>query len=45
MAVNPDDIFEKIVMGLSPIWGPFYAVFYILRLMWVELFRRDREEE
>lgn len=39
---NPDDIFEKWVIRLSIIWGPFYAIFYILRLFWVELFRREK---
>jgi len=41
MASNPDKIFEKVVDGLVPLWGPFYAVFYLLRLMWSELFRRE----
>ena len=35
---NPDKIFETWVYRLVPIWGPFYAVFYIIRLMWVEFF-------
>lgn len=38
---NPDTVFEKIVLGLVPLWGPFYAVFYILRMFWQEIFRRD----
>ncbi len=38
--MNPDDILEKWVMRLAPIWGPFYAVFYILRLLWKEFFNR-----
>lgn len=38
---NIDDLFAGIVEKLSPIWGPFYAVFYILRLLWRELFRRS----
>ena len=41
MAFNPDDIFEKWVERLIPLWGPFYAVFYLLRLLWRELFRRE----
>lgn len=41
MGFNPDDIVEVWVIRLSPIWGPFYAVFYILRLFWQELFRRE----
>lgn len=39
---NPDDVFEKIVLGLIPFWGPFYAVFYILRMFYYELFRREQ---
>lgn len=38
---NVDDLFERIVIALSPLWGPFYAVFYIVRLLWRELFRRS----
>jgi hypothetical protein len=38
MAVNPDKVFEVIIVKLVPIWGPFYALFYILRLIWKELF-------
>lgn len=41
-AFNPDDIFEKWTDRLSIVWGPFYAVFYILRLFWAELFRRNK---
>lgn len=39
MAFNPDDIVEKWVMRLVPIWGPFYALYYLLRLLWEEVFR------
>lgn len=38
MAFNPDDVIEKWVMWLVPIWGPFYALFYLLRLIWKEIF-------
>lgn len=38
---DADAPFEKMVTWLVPIWGPFYAVFYILRLFWYELFRRE----
>ena len=38
---NPDDVFEKLVVGLVPLWGPFYAIFYLLRLMWHELFGHE----
>lgn len=43
MAYNPDDSFEKLTIRLAPIWGPFYAVFYIMRLLWRELIRRDQQ--
>ncbi|MCH8748275.1 hypothetical protein IH781_00835 [Patescibacteria group bacterium] len=42
--IDPDDFLEKIIKGLLPIWGPFYALFYIIRLMWHEL-RGSREQE
>jgi hypothetical protein len=38
MAFDPDDLFERIVMRLVLLWGPFYAVFYIIRLLWKEVF-------
>ena len=41
MGYDPDDLFETILLGALPLWGPFYAVFYILRMFWQELFRRD----
>lgn len=40
--IDPDDIFTKAVERLVPIWGPFYALFYILRLFWRELVHRER---
>jgi hypothetical protein len=46
-SIDPDDFFAKLVKGLLPIWGPFYALFYILRVMWKESLRRresDRED-
>ena len=42
MAFEPDDIFAAIVERLVPIWGPFYALFYILRLFYREVFHRDK---
>jgi len=39
---NIDDLFESILVFLSPIWGPFYAIFYILRLLWREIFRQNQ---
>lgn len=41
MSQNPDDDLEKIVFALLPLWGPFYAVFYLLRMMWMEIFKRN----
>jgi len=43
MALNPDDIIEKWVMRLVPLWGPFYALFYLMRLLWKELINRREE--
>jgi len=40
MGFDADDLFEKIVFWFLPLWGPFYAVFYILRTFWDEIFRR-----
>lgn len=34
---DPDDIFESFFKLTLPLWGPFYALYYILRLLW----RRD----
>jgi hypothetical protein len=39
---DPDKTFEKLVHSLVPIWGPFYALFYIVRLLWRE-FRHKRQ--
>lgn len=44
MAVDSDTIFEKAVIRLAPIWGPFYAFFYITRFLWREFLRRREEE-
>lgn len=41
MAFDPDALFEKVVYALLPVWGPFYAIFYLLRMMWHELFGKD----
>lgn len=43
MSFNPDDVLEKWVMRLAFMWGPFYALFYILRLIWKELIERKEE--
>lgn len=40
---DPDDIFEGWVEWLAPLWGPFYAVFYILRLLIRELFANRKK--
>lgn len=41
--MNPDDLFEKWVIRLAFIWGPFYALFYIVRLLLRELFWREKD--
>jgi hypothetical protein len=41
MPYNPDELFEKIVMKTSAWWGPFYALYYLVRLIARELFRRQ----
>lgn len=41
MSFDPDDLFDNIVTMLIPLWGPFYAVFYILRMFWYEIFHHD----
>lgn len=43
MAFNPDDAIEKWIMRLVPIWGPFYATYYLLRMFWKEVIRREEE--
>lgn len=35
---DPDEIFESIFMLTLPIWGPFYALYYIIRLLWKRSF-------
>jgi len=40
MVFNPDDMVEKLAMRTAFIWGPFYALYYNLRLLWRELFGR-----
>lgn len=41
MGYDPDDQFEKIAVRLLPLWGPFYALFYIVRLVWREIFKKE----
>lgn len=43
MAFNPDDVIEKWVIRLLPVWGPFYALYYLLRLFWREVIRRQED--
>lgn len=38
---DPDKVFDRVVTSLVPLWGPFYAIFYILRLLWHEIFRHE----
>jgi hypothetical protein len=44
MALDPDELFEKLVIKLIFIWGPFYAIFYLTRMLWREFFRREDEQ-
>ncbi len=44
MAADMDDLFARIVVVTAPLWGPFYAIFYIIRMLWREFFERRREE-
>lgn len=37
--IDPDEIIAKWVIRMVPLWGPFYALFYIVRLLWREIFR------
>lgn len=34
---DPDEFIGGWIKRLSPLWGPFYALFYIIRLLWREL--------
>ncbi len=38
MSFDPDSFLETWVQRSVPLWGPFYAVYYIIRLLWHELF-------
>lgn len=41
--VDPDQIVERMVILSMPLWGPFYAVYYIIRLLIKEI--TDRGEK
>ncbi|MFH1354286.1 MAG: hypothetical protein ABIH36_03270 [bacterium] len=43
VALDPDSMFEKVVEWTVFIWGPFYAVFYIIRLVVSELLKREED--
>lgn len=38
-----DDFFERLVIMTALLWGPFYAIFYIIRMIWREFFERREE--
>lgn len=40
MAIDPDEIIASWITWFVPLWGPFYAMFYVLRLLWREMFRK-----
>ncbi len=44
MAFDIDKVFESWIIRLLPLWGPFYAVFYITRLLWREWRGRKQQE-
>lgn len=39
-----DDFFERIVTLTALLWGPFYAIFYIARMLWREIAERREED-
>jgi hypothetical protein len=39
---DPDKIIETWIDKMSPVWGPFYALFYIVRLLWREIFTKKQ---
>lgn len=38
---DPDKIFEKWATRTVPLWGPFYAMLYIVRYLFREMFKKD----
>jgi len=36
--MDPDNLIAGWIKAFSPLWGPFYAIFYIVRLLWREIF-------
>jgi hypothetical protein len=43
MAWDPDDLFEKLVTKLVFVWGPFYAIYYLTRMLLKEFLGREEE--
>ncbi len=41
--MDPDDIFKRWVERLLPLWGPFYALYYIIRYLIHELSKRKHD--
>ena len=41
MGFDPDDTVEKLIYMTVPLWGPFYAVLYLARLVFKELTNPD----
>lgn len=37
---DPDEMFENIAKKLLPFWGPFYAMYYIIRYLFHELAKK-----
>ncbi len=40
--MDPDDVFKRWVSRSLPLWGPFYALYYIVRYLMKELRHKDK---
>ncbi len=38
---DPDKIFDTWANRTIPLWGPLYAMFYIIRYLYREMFHKD----
>lgn len=39
---DPDKLFESIAAKLLPFWGPFYAMYYIIRYLIHEITQKGK---
>lgn len=37
---NADNSFYRITLALLPLWGPFYAFYYLVRFIVKQIFKR-----